>query len=418
MDPKRMDELMKELRRVVEAKPTRVVSTSVPGGSGYTALDNESIEEVDFWGDYDDLDDEQFFQAVERVEKQRAKEEAAAAARLGKTAKLRVRDANVSGAARGLKRGPEAKRARVGGAGSAGETEVVGIVPMPAEDDGGIFDDDANVRRKRKTRGGSRLCMFPGCSVRASFALPGQSARHCKAHCEEGEENVVSKMCQSCNDEIGVATFANPRFSVTEADGTVQYLCARCFRRKYPQGAFKGDERANGRIDSREGICVNAVMNAVALKDLPWTHDRPFWFGCWEGCDSKRRVDTWTLIGGCVLGVEIDENQHKGNHYAADAEIRTNEIAMEIGAAPLYLVRLNPDPYVAKSGCKIKGFFEVKQGKAMRRQSEIDRRLKKLIKTLKEKRSELEKRNQEKSTVIESYLVETFLFFDGYEDNE
>jgi len=254
--------------------------------------------------------------------------------------------------------------------------------------------------------------------VRATCALPGQSARHCKAHCEEGEENVVSKMCQSCNDEIGVATFANPRFSVTEADGTVQYLCARCFRRKYPQGAFKGDERANGRIDSREGICVNAVMNAVALKDLPWTHDRPFWFGCWEGCDSKRRVDTWTLIGGCVLGVEIDENQHKGNHYAADAEIRTNEIAMEIGAAPLYLVRLNPDPYVAKSGCKIKGFFEVKQGKAMRRQSEIDRRLKKLIKTLKEKRSELEKRNQEKSTVIESYLVETFLFFDGYEDNE
>jgi len=139
MDPKRMDELMKELRRVVEAKPTRVVSTSVPGGSGYTALDNESIEEVDFWGDYDDLDDEQFFQAVERVEKQHAKEEAAAAAKLGKTAKLRVRDANVSSAASGLEGGPAAKRARVGGASNEAKSNEAEVnseadAPEPASE--------------------------------------------------------------------------------------------------------------------------------------------------------------------------------------------------------------------------------------------------------------------------------------------
>ena len=262
----------------------------------------------------------------------------------------------------------------------------------------------------------SKRCESANCTKQPKFALVGQPARHCKTHAESGEVDVVSKRCQGCEKDIDVSTAANPKYTVVGNDQTVEHLCAACFHRKYPTGAFDGDERVGGRIHSREGTCVNAVLNAEGLKDLPWTWDRPFWFGCWEGCDSKRRVDIWVLIGACVLGVEIDENQHRGKHYAADAEVRTNEIAMEIGAAPFYLVRFNPDSYVTKSGKNIKGFYEVKKGKTTRNKPEINRRLATLIQTLEKKRNELEKLSREKSTLVEAYLVETFLFFDGYAD--
>jgi len=262
----------------------------------------------------------------------------------------------------------------------------------------------------------SKRCEFPNCTKHPSFALPGQPARHCKTHAESGEVIVSNKRCQGCEEDIGVSTAANPSYAVVGNDQSVEHLCAACFHRKYPKGAFDGDKRVGGRIHSREGMCVNAVLNAEGLKDLEWTWDRPFWFGCWEGCDSKRRVDMWVLIGACVLGVEIDENQHRGKHYAADAEVRTNEIAMEIGLAPFYLVRFNPDSYVTKSDKKVKGFYEVKNHQTRRNKPEIDRRLATLIQTVEEKRNELEKLSHEKSTLVEAYLVETFLFFDGYAD--
>ena len=241
---------------------------------------------------------------------------------------------------------------------------------------------------------------------------------HCAKHKADGDVDVTNRKCQGCAEDIGVLTHANPRYTVEKNDGTVEHLCTHCFRRKYPQGAFEGDERVGGRMNSREGICVNAVLNAEALKDLPWVWDRPFWFGCWKGCESKRRVDTWTLIEGCVVGVEVDERQHRGQQYKNDAETRTNEIQMEIGIAPFFLVRLNPDSYTTKKGEKVTGFFNIQNGKTVRRQSEIDRRLHKLIETLKERRREIEKLARGKATVVESYLVETFLFFDGYEDDE
>ena len=469
-----MEEMDEVLMRTAEAKPTRVVSTSGGlGGSRFTALENESIEEKEFWGDYDESDDEQLYQKVESLEKQRAKEEAVVAvAAKRSTPKLRARPANEAIDVREREWAPKAKRARgSGGAGTAGETEAVGIVPNHAGWGAVSLGGKAQTVRKKKqnasTHGGattsavassskvrSSSCAEEKCNVQASFGVPGGRAIHCFKHkkpgeedvrnprCAEencmskpsygvpggraihcakhkkpGEENVVSVRCQGCDEDIGVLTHANPKYSVGKADGEVENLCARCFRRKYPQGAFEGDERVGGRMNSREGICVHSVMNAEALKDLSWVWDKPFWFGCWEGCDSKRRVDTWAMVDGCVLGVEVDENQHKGHHYAADSEIRTNEIAMEIGMAPFYLVRLNPDSYVSKSGRRIAGFFEQKNNMTCRRQSEIDRRVNKLIDTVKTKRNEIQRLSREKSTV-ESYLVETFLFFDGYDDDE
>ena len=429
-------------------RPPARTMTRVQQEGAFSGLIVETLQETVAWGDCDPEDDEAMYAVLRRGEMgasggagetmTTAPEQVKAQARVKST--LKTRTSTLLG-----------KRARQNASSSAGPAPKDMHAPDPAPEDmcapcfpienerrpcrkqrqcesanctkRRVFALDGQRARHCKTHAeedevdvNSKRCESANCTKQPSFALVGQPARHCKTHAESGEVDVVSKRCQGCEKDIDVSTAANPKYTVVGNDQTVEHLCAACFHRKYPTGAFDGDERVGGRIHSREGTCVNAVLNAEGLKDLPWTWDRPFWFGCWEGCDSKRRVDIWVLIGACVLGVEIDENQHRGKHYAADAEVRTNEIAMEIGAAPFYLVRFNPDSYVTKSGKNIKGFYEVKKGKTTRNKPEINRRLATLIQTLEKKRNELEKLSREKSTLVEAYLVETFLFFDGYAD--
>ena len=123
---------MKRLARATQASPTRVVvSTSVPDGGGnkYAPLENESIEQVVSWYDYNAGDDDALFaegdRAVERADLDKAAAAAATATTtLEKAAsvKLRARDVNVpSAAASGLEGGPAAKRARVADASNAAE---------------------------------------------------------------------------------------------------------------------------------------------------------------------------------------------------------------------------------------------------------------------------------------------------------
>ena len=485
MDPKRMDELMKELRRVVEAKPTRVVSTS-EGGRGYKCLVNESVEELQEWGDYDEKDDEQFFANGERLEQQRAEKAAAVTIRRGE-------------------RRPAAKRARIDGAVPVRATKVSGIVAgekkkRKASTHGGATTSTlaSSSKARKPVRKSGRLCShhgcvkhasfarakgerakrcarhkhegdvdvraltcevescstrayfapkgerakrcarhkhegdvnvqaltceFDNCSTRAYFAPKGERAKWCARHKHEGDVNVVGPRCQMCETIALVITVANPKYAVDGADGILERLCAHCFWRRYPQGAYDGDERAGGRTrtKSREGICVAKIVNSDELKDLAWRWDAPFYFGCPDGdCTSRRRVDLWCLIGCAVLGVEIDENQHKTTNYESDHEVRTNEINLSIGIAPFHLIRFNPDAYTSATNKRIKGFYCIENSRVWRRTDEVNRRLDVLLVTLKNKRQELEALaahpEMDEFVENESYLTETELFFDGYAD--
>ena len=83
---------MKRLARATQASPTRVVvSTSVPDGGGnkYAPLENESIEQVVSWYDYNAGDDDALFaegdRAVERADLDKAAAAAATATTTLKT---------------------------------------------------------------------------------------------------------------------------------------------------------------------------------------------------------------------------------------------------------------------------------------------------------------------------------------------
>jgi len=512
----------KSLRRAAAAKPTRVVSTS-EGGRGYKCLVNESVEELQEWGDYDEKDDEQFFANGERLEQQRAEKAAAVTIRRGE-------------------RRPAAKRARIDGAVPVRATKVSGIVAGEKKkrkasthggattstsassskarkpvrksgrlcshhgcgkhasfarakgerarwcarhkDEGDVnvqaltcevescstrasfapkgerakwcarhkHEGDVNVRAltcevdncskqasfapkgerakrcaRHKHEGDvdvrALTCEFDNCSTRASFAPKGERAKWCARHKHEGDVNVVGPRCQVCETIALVLTVANPKYAVDGADGILERLCAHCFWRRYPQGAYDGDERAGGRTrtKSREGICVAKIVNSDELKDLAWRWDAPFYFGCPDGdCTSRRRVDLWCLIGCAVLGVEIDENQHKTTNYESDHEVRTNEINLSIGIAPFHLIRFNPDAYTSATNKRIKGFYCIENSLVRRRTGEVNRRLDVLLVTLKNKRQELEALaahpEMDEFVENESYLTETELFFDGYAD--
>ena len=438
----------KSLRGAAAAKPTRVVSTS-EGGRGYKCLVNESVEELQEWGDYDEKDDEQFFANGERLEQQRAEKAAAVTIRRGE-------------------RRPAAKRARIDGAVPVRATKVSGIVAgekkkRKASTHGGATTSTlaSSSKARKPVRKSGRLCSHHGCVKRASFARAkgerarwcathkhegdvnvraltcevescskqanfapkGERAKRCARHKHEGDVNVVGPRCQMCETIALVITVANPKYAVDGADGILERLCAHCFWRRYPQGAYDGDERAGGRTrtKSREGICVAKIVNSDELKDLAWRWDAPFYFGCPDGdCTSRRRVDLWCLIGCAVLGVEIDENQHKTTNYESDHEVRTNEINLSIGIAPFHLIRFNPDAYTSATNKRIKGFYCIENSRVRRRTAEVNRRLDVLLVTLKNKRQELEALaahpEMDEFVENESYLTETELFFDGYAD--
>ena len=98
---------------------------------------------------------------------------------------------------------------------------------------------------------------------------------------------------------------------------------------------------------SKETAWVNAILQSEAAAGYDWTWDKPMYVtydgGC---CNSKRRIDLWTLVGNVVLAIEIDENQHK--YYAPDYELnRYQDLVMDFCGRFMFL-RINPDGYVQR----------------------------------------------------------------------
>jgi|APGre2960657404_1045060.scaffolds.fasta_scaffold30348_1 hypothetical protein len=64
--------------------------------------------------------------------------------------------------------------------------------------------------------------------------------------------------------------------------------------------------------------------------------------GC---CDSRRRMDLWTILDNILVAVEIDEHLHlHGEHYMEGEGPRYNDIWMDAGMRALF-IRINPDAY-------------------------------------------------------------------------
>lgn len=140
------------------------------------------------------------------------------------------------------------------------------------------------------------------------------------------------------------------RTAMCETIGIKKYdgFCSHCFANLFPS-----DPRTSAiRTKSKEIAWVNALLQTETAADHEWNWDKPIYVvyngGC---CDSKRRIDLWTLIGNVVVAIEIDEEQHK--KYPATYEAsRYNDIVADFTGQYIFL-RVNPDPYKLMSGQRV-----------------------------------------------------------------
>jgi len=203
---------------------------------------------------------------------------------------------------------------------------------------------------------------------------------HCKKCKKLHMVNVKDPICKSEHCE----TYANPEYD---------WYCTHCFRNLFPL-----DERTqNIRAKTRE-IAVRDFL-VTRYGDM-FVHNQSLFTSC--DCDHRRSVDFRRIIGCTMLAIEVDEGQHKGKSYRADAEARYNDLAMAFGGKWVF-IRFNPDSYVGADGKRVMGFFDSKGAK---RTNEMSRRLDELARCIDEQTKRIER--GENADLLE----EVFLFYD------
>ena len=211
-----------------------------------------------------------------------------------------------------------------------------------------------------------RWCGVDGCQVQAHFALPGERPVRCAQHRDPGMVEVVKKRCEApdcttsasyalpgdrpsrCSQHSlpGMINVTNRRCKTPLCDTVVNRryggeYCARCFRYTFPHSPLVRNHK------TKERAVVDAVRAAMPDDDASaWALDRPIAGGC-----SRRRPDMYRDMGGYVLVVEVDENQHE--HYdPACEDARMMQLFADGGSRPLVLVRFNPDGYTRADGTR------------------------------------------------------------------
>jgi len=116
--------------------------------------------------------------------------------------------------------------------------------------------------------------------------------------------------------------------------------CVFCFRNLFPSDPRTAEICKNITETKR----VNAVLRSPVSKGIEWVHDTPLFVPLRGGCcDTKRRIDLWTMVGNVVFAIEIDEHQHKDRAVNYEEE-RYNDLAMDFTGQFVFL-RINPDPF-------------------------------------------------------------------------
>jgi hypothetical protein len=115
--------------------------------------------------------------------------------------------------------------------------------------------------------------------------------------------------------------------------------CTECFRRNFPLDPLTFQIRSK-----TKEVAVRDFINAHFDG---FEHDKPMYTG---GCDCtvRRRIDHRKVIGGTMLCIETDENQHK-SYDEMDEEVRYDDLYMAFASKWVY-IRFNPDKYTDSKG--------------------------------------------------------------------
>jgi hypothetical protein len=158
-----------------------------------------------------------------------------------------------------------------------------------------------------------------------SFNIEGEQAKYCISCKTSDMVNVISKMCVGIDNVCPLGRVANKKY---------RDHCIECFRRKFPLDPLT--------------LKIQAKTKEIAVRDFinenfdGFEHDKPLYTGHCQ-CIIRRRIDHRKLIGGTLLAIETDENQHK-NYDEMDEETRYNDLYMAYSGKWVY-IRFNPDKY-------------------------------------------------------------------------
>ena len=180
----------------------------------------------------------------------------------------------------------------------------------------------------------SKRCEFDSCDIQPSYGnVDDKIVRFCKSHKQENMIDLVNKLCKSNEQGIICETQANRKY---------KNYCARCYSYLFPNDPLSFNIRSK-----TFELKVKDFINA-SYPTLEFQHNKLMSIG---GCDCryKRFIDTHIIINGCLLAIEVDENQHKG--YDDDnEEARVNDIMM-VYTYPHYFIRFSPNNrYKTKDG--------------------------------------------------------------------
>ena len=200
------------------------------------------------------------------------------------------------------------------------------------------------------------MCKYENCDKIPVFNKPGESkALYCYSHKESGMINVKHKKCKLCH-----YIRANPKYSG---------YCMMCYVYTFP------NTKISRNYKTKEKLVGEYIKNN--FNEYDFVFDHRIEYGC-----SRRRPDIFLEYKNYVIIIEVDENQHIDYDIVCERN-RLNELYIDIGYRPMYLIRFNPDSYTNKDGVKISSCFY--NGKITKnKETEWNSRLEVLKETLNE----------------------------------
>ena len=134
-------------------------------------------------------------------------------------------------------------------------------------------------------------------------------------------------------------------------------------------------------------------MNYISQYFEGFVHDKPLYVDLKGGCcNSRRRIDLRKFIISTLLGVEVDEDQHK-RYNKQDELNRYDNLFMDFSGKYIF-IRYNPDKY--------------KDDKGIIRNPSFKTRMKVLINEIEKQIKRIE--NGENKELVEII----YLYYDGY----
>lgn len=198
--------------------------------------------------------------------------------------------------------------------------------------------------------------------------------------CEHGRRPTRCKDGDCVGQEL-----CKSEFCTTAKNKNYDDYCTHCFAHLFPS-----DPRTLKIHKASKEIRVISYINQYFEGFI---HDKPLYVDLKGGCcDSKRRIDLRKLIISTLLGVEVDEHQHKG-YNKQDELNRYDNLFLDFSGRYIF-IRYNPDKY--------------KDDKGVVRNPSFKTRMKVLIKEIEKQIKKIE--DEENKELVEII----YLYYDGY----